>query len=271
MGTSKGYIYEFHGRHPAHSSPFSQANILISPDCHAFLADFSLITMALDQSTFKSSCVEGGTIRWMSPELIDPENFGLKKIRPTKESDCYALGMVIHKVLSGQAPFTPWGTPLVIRKVMDGVRPERPEGEGGTLFTDDIWRTLELCWKHQASERISAKDVLPCLEGIPSPPFPNTGGIMEAGADERSDVTASSSSVFPSFLLKSQAHFQLSLWYWQQVCRLRAAKVDPKHHRIVRRDVLMGWHVMPRKCSMLSLDFLADFAKLDELRCVRLG
>ena len=34
----------------------------------------------------------------MSPELLDPERFGIpesKGGRPTKQSDCYALGMVV--------------------------------------------------------------------------------------------------------------------------------------------------------------------------------
>ena len=37
----------------------------------------------------------------MSPELLDPERFGIPQSegnRPTKQSDCYALGMVIYEV-----------------------------------------------------------------------------------------------------------------------------------------------------------------------------
>ena len=41
---------------------------------------------------------QGGSIRWMSPELIDPEQFGVKGNRPTKMSDSYAFGMVIYEV-----------------------------------------------------------------------------------------------------------------------------------------------------------------------------
>ena len=39
----------------------------------------------------------GGTLCWMSPELLDPSRFGSNG-RPTPESDCYALGMVIYEV-----------------------------------------------------------------------------------------------------------------------------------------------------------------------------
>ena len=37
----------------------------------------------------------------MSPELLDPERFGIPQSegdRPTMQSDCYALGMVIYEV-----------------------------------------------------------------------------------------------------------------------------------------------------------------------------
>jgi len=33
----------------------------------------------------------------MSPELLDPDRFGIN-CRPTKQSDCYALGMVVYEV-----------------------------------------------------------------------------------------------------------------------------------------------------------------------------
>jgi hypothetical protein len=38
-----------------------------------------------------------GTTHWMSPELLDPTLFGSDGL-PSRESDCYALGMVIYEV-----------------------------------------------------------------------------------------------------------------------------------------------------------------------------
>jgi len=112
------------------------------------------------------SCVQGGTIRWMSPELFDPERFGLKDSRPTMESDRYALGMVIYEVLSGQKPFAQCRDPTVIRKVIDGERPERPRGAVGAWFADDVWGTVELCWGSRPESRPDVKTVLQCLERV---------------------------------------------------------------------------------------------------------
>jgi len=44
-----------------------------------------------------TSVSPGGTFCWMSPELLDPMHFGSDG-HPTREADCYALGMVIYEV-----------------------------------------------------------------------------------------------------------------------------------------------------------------------------
>ena len=91
-----------------------KANILINKDRRACIADFGLSTItsvaahtagASQESLISNdtlmSFTGGGTRRWMSPELLDPERFGIPESednRPTRQSDCYALGMVIYEV-----------------------------------------------------------------------------------------------------------------------------------------------------------------------------
>ena len=106
----------------------------------------------------------------MSPELLDPEPFGLKDSHPTKESDCYAMGMVIYEVLSGQTPFFQYKNLVVILKVMGGERPERPQGAQAVRFTDGLWGMLDLCWKPQPRDRPSIKTLLWYLEGVTQSP-----------------------------------------------------------------------------------------------------
>ena len=92
-----------------------KANILISNDRRARIADFGLSTItgvttnnaarisrtSLISNDTLMSFTGGGTRRWMSPELLHPERFGMPESednRPTRQSDCYALGMVIYEV-----------------------------------------------------------------------------------------------------------------------------------------------------------------------------
>jgi len=187
---TRGLIY-MHDQGVIHGD-LKGANILIDRDCHACLADFSLLTITTEQSTIVSSRVQGGTVQWMSPELIHPESFDLKKSIPTKESDCYALGMVIYEVLSGSTPFYPSKAPTVMRKVLDGERPGRPQGKIGSLFTDGIWEVLELCWKPQPCDRINAQAVLRGLEENSS--SPDEGGDTVTDADDQPDPSSDDSS-----------------------------------------------------------------------------
>jgi len=160
--------------------------------------------MVSDQSSIMSSSPRGGTYHWMSPELLNPEMFGLDGIHLTKQSDCYALGMVVYEVLHRQTPFAPHKAPVVISKVLQGERPGRPHGEDGTVFTDKIWRVLEYCWKHWPGDRISAKTILQGLEGnefVLMPTSPEVDRDREAGTSNSSDTIASGSSVFFSSIL----------------------------------------------------------------------
>ena len=214
-GDLKGVRFQPRSPRSAYNLPRSQANILINDNGRACLADFSLLTVAPDQSTVVSSYIQGGTIQWMSPELLDPERFGLVESRPTKESDCYALGMVVYEVLSGQRPFAPSPLPSVILKVLEDQRPERPQGKGGALLTDDLWEVLGLCWKRKPDERTNAKVVLQCLErtSLLLRLSPDMDRIVEMDTDESLDVTVHDSGMFSQFRRRPQADLRSFSWY----------------------------------------------------------
>ena len=147
----------------------------------------------------------------MSPELLDPDRFGMTDSRPTKESDCYAMGMVIYEVLSGQAPFPQCSVPVIIRKVMEGERPERPQGPHGTWVTDDLWRMVELCWNPRPYERPGLEEILRCLGGTQplrplSPVLPNDG---EPETDSN-DLLDSTPTVPGTFSISPKASLQSS-------------------------------------------------------------
>ena len=154
----------------------------------------------------------------MSPELFYPEDFGLEDSRRTKYSDCYALGMVIYEVLSGQVPFSRYDTFAVIAKVTRGDRPGRPQEAEGKWFTDVIWRVLECCWAPRRDERPSIEDVLqvleeasrswtplsPRVEGPPAMDLP-TWSLSDSSAEESTGKGEVPSLTQPALSQPSQA------------------------------------------------------------------
>jgi len=142
----------------------------------------------------------------MSPELLDPDRFGVGDGRPTKRSDCYALGMVILEVLSGKPPFPNYNGMTVMRKIVEGERPERPEGEEGVWFTADLWEMLEQCWSLEPERRPTIDDVLRCLRqgSVAWQPLPlDSGDRAQSDGDEQSDFTLSHDlSIDPSMFLR---------------------------------------------------------------------
>jgi serine/threonine protein kinase len=189
------------------SLPGFKVNILIDNEGHARLADFNSLRMISEEQSATITSTDSGSAQWMSPELLVPDQFGLGESRPTKASDCYALGMTIYEILSGKVPFYEYSTYAAVLKILEGKRPTRPqESEGGRL-TDGIWEMLERCWQHQPAERICARAVLLHLEGGPAPlgpPSDSNGDMMmtddgdqlgEASEPEAEDQYVSTSSI----------------------------------------------------------------------------
>ena len=190
-GTSVGCVPKSCGHCPACNSLSLKANVLIDNNGRAYLAGFSQLAMVSDQSTTTFPTTTGGPIRWMSPELLDPDGSNPES-RPTKESDCYALGMLVYEVLSGQVPYAPFNQLVAVQKILAGERPSRPQGMQGVCFTDGLWEMLELCWKAQPGDRPNLNAVLQCLQDVTRP--------LEPPDVESWSAAASDPGTFSSFL-----------------------------------------------------------------------
>ena len=165
-------------------SDVQQANILMSNENppRACLADFGFMTMVFDPSQ-PMSCsaqLEGGTLMFMSPELLVPSNFGFAESKPTPEADIYAFGLVIHQVcdhdrghppfaytfqvLTGELPFPRLGVAEIAVKVLGGVRPNKPENASNIGFSDSLWSFARRCWDHRMGLRPKAAEVVSQLK-----------------------------------------------------------------------------------------------------------
>lgn len=103
-----------------------------------------------------SSTLEGGTARWMAPELLLPEN-GEKGCyaKPSLESDIWAFAMLILEVFTDEPPYSKDPDPVVVTLIaVDQRIPERPGPhitERG--LTDAVWELMNECWNFQHPEK----------------------------------------------------------------------------------------------------------------------
>ena len=71
---------------------------------------------------------------------------------------------MIPEVLCGHHPYVEIQSGVfVVNAIMEGVRPEKPEGAARLGFTDGLWRVLEQCWLEDRGARPSVEDILPPL------------------------------------------------------------------------------------------------------------
>lgn len=76
-----------------------QTNIFIDDACHALLADFGLsVVDNVTKRGMLTATNKNGSMRWMAPELCDPERFGLEHFERTQETDVYAFACTVLEV-----------------------------------------------------------------------------------------------------------------------------------------------------------------------------
>jgi len=123
------------------------------------LADFGLSKLvhetpelAVNFSSPMGSLRAAGAIPWMAPELLADEED--PDIHLTKETDVYALGMLIIELYTGKAPFNGQiKSPKIADAVIHGRRPHRPRELYG--FNDCLWELARGCWQEDPTLRPS--------------------------------------------------------------------------------------------------------------------
>ncbi|CAE7074086.1 unnamed protein product [Rhizoctonia solani] len=147
------------------------ANVLVSSDGVARIADFGLSTMSEAGLRFsETSATQTGTMRWAAPEQLIEGSFR------SQHSDVYALGMTIlvrpvYEIFTGNVPYFPECQRdfNVLIKLQQGILPTRPidhfkDNERGNR----MWGILESCWSRKPESRPTAKEVMESLSVISS-------------------------------------------------------------------------------------------------------
>ncbi|KDQ54688.1 hypothetical protein JAAARDRAFT_160758 [Jaapia argillacea MUCL 33604] len=143
---------------------FSPSNILVDDAGHA----------RIDMSIRAGQLYPDLPVRWMAPELHDPEAFNLTSYNLTMASDMYGFAMVSYELLSGNPPFSDITADFaIVKRVLAGERPPKssiiPIGmncEEVWRVVEECWRVVEKCWVQLPSDRLSAQETLQAFEGI---------------------------------------------------------------------------------------------------------
>ncbi|KAJ3998234.1 kinase-like domain-containing protein [Lentinula boryana] len=137
-------------------------NILIDEYGQPRLADFGLTIFA--DSTRHNTTDQGGTLRWMAPELLYPMP-GIECYKRTTASDMYAYGCLCIEVYTGQVPFADVRSEImVLEKVLNDEHPGRPSGPN--TMTDELWNLINACWNHDRAARPKSGLVVDHLKHI---------------------------------------------------------------------------------------------------------
>jgi serine/threonine protein kinase len=75
---------------------YPQDNILVSHDDRILLSDFGVPRIVFESKTMTGAISLNGNVRYMAPELLGPQALGMGHQFHTKESDVWAVGMVVY-------------------------------------------------------------------------------------------------------------------------------------------------------------------------------
>ncbi|TCD70708.1 hypothetical protein EIP91_002084 [Steccherinum ochraceum] len=141
-------------------------NILLDHRGQARLSDFGLSLIAEATAYNYGSVHGGGAIRWLAPELMAPEEFGLESSRPTTLSDVYSFACTCVELYSGRPPLHEYYDFQLFHRVVEGTRPTRPVLPGESPMPDEIWSLTVACWSRIAADRPPAKHVAENMSSI---------------------------------------------------------------------------------------------------------
>ncbi|KIY69009.1 kinase-like protein, partial [Cylindrobasidium torrendii FP15055 ss-10] len=136
-------------------------NIMIDDHWNPRLADFGLTTWA--DVTKQDTTQHGGTVRWMAPELLNPDWYGLPDCKRTFATDVYAYGCLCLELHTRERPWAEIALEAVVsNKITGGERPCRPVSS--QPFADDLWALVNACWLIDPDMRPKCADIVEVLK-----------------------------------------------------------------------------------------------------------
>ncbi|EMD41266.1 hypothetical protein CERSUDRAFT_39571, partial [Gelatoporia subvermispora B] len=144
-----GYL---HGMQIVHGD-LKGLNILVNDEGRACLTNFGLTKLTY-HDMLSTVSIQEVSLRWTTPELFEPERFGLLISVPTTASDIYSFALVMWEIFTGSYPFGDIANGLrVTFSIISGERPRRPRRAMPLGLDDGVWELMERCWQEDRLKR----------------------------------------------------------------------------------------------------------------------
>ncbi|KAJ7587148.1 kinase-like domain-containing protein [Mycena floridula] len=125
------------------------SNILIDKNGRALLSDFGVAEILKSETVVKSGS-RLGTLRWMAPEAITPDEV------ITLKADVYSFGCFCIEVFTQKRPFDDivHEGGIILQVAINRLQPSRPTTlSSGSPHEDFIWAMMQTCFRYKASAR----------------------------------------------------------------------------------------------------------------------
>jgi len=156
LGAQIGFALEEAHQQGVLHCDLKPANILVTPKRQMKLIDFGLAKLAArgeSETTLTQTCGEraGGTLAYLAPER-------LKGKPPTRQSDIYALGIVLYELATGKRPFAEDSPAALIGAILSQVPPTVREVKPGV--SEDLEHTIGKCLEKEPEKRYASASEL---------------------------------------------------------------------------------------------------------------
>jgi len=170
LQAAEGLIF-IHTQHFVHGD-IKTENILVNDDGQACLSDLGFTSVSASRALSGLDCMRGGTTRTMAPELFEYTTTlnvnTVSRFPFSRASDVYAFGITMYEVISRASAFQGIHDHAIIKQVLDGKRPLRPDSLASYPICDDVWELIQRCWAQDPNGRCKMSDVLSALTEIQS-------------------------------------------------------------------------------------------------------
>ncbi|KAI8921774.1 hypothetical protein BC831DRAFT_515021 [Entophlyctis helioformis] len=146
-GIASGMQYLHELPNPIIHGDLKANNVLVDDRCQAQITDFGLsFIKSLSKSNTKSHT---SATRWIAPEKYK------RGYKPAPSADVFAFAMTCYEIITGRPPFVEEvHDNIVERWIIDGERPDRPEG-----VPDSLWTLITRCWDHEPTARPTFRQI----------------------------------------------------------------------------------------------------------------